>query len=122
MEKSGHGLKRELRLRDLVFMQVALVFSLGWVGFAAKQGSTHLVLWLIGVFAFYLPLAAVVMKLSRTIPEVGGVYQWAKQGLSPFAGYIAGWGVTIYSVLAFSASRAAAANSLAWASGPRGRG
>jgi amino acid transporter len=120
VEKGGHGLKRELRLRDLAFMQVALIFSLGWVGFAAKQGSTHLVLWLIGVVAFYLPLAAVVMKLSRTIPEEGGVYQWAKQGLSPFAGYMAGWGVTIYSVLAFSTSGAVAANSLAWAAGPRG--
>ncbi len=120
MQQDGHGLKRELRLRDLGFMQVALIFSLGWVGFAAKQGSTHLVLWLISVFVFYLPLAAVVMKLSRTIPEEGGVYQWAKQGLSPFAGYMAGWGVTIYAVLAFSASGPAAANSFAWAVGPRG--
>ena len=120
MEKTGHGLKRELRLRDLAFMQVTLIFSLGWVGYAAKQGSTHLALWLIAVFAFYLPLAAVVMKLSRTIPEEGGVYQWAKQGLSPFAGYMAGWGVTIYAVLAFSAAGAATANSFAWAAGPRG--
>jgi len=120
MQSKDHGLKRELKLRDLTLMQVVLIFSLGWVGFAAKQGSTHLVLWLIAIGAFYLPLAAVVMKLSRTIPEEGGVYQWAKQGLSPFAGYIAGWGVTIYAVLAFSASGAATANSLAWAAGPRG--
>lgn len=120
MEQKDHGLKRELRLRDLVLMQVVLIFSLAWTGFAAKQGSTHVVLWLIAVFAFYLPLAVVVMKLSRTIPEEGGVYQWVKQGLSPFAGYMAGWGVTVYAVLAFSASGSSAANGFAWAAGPRG--
>jgi amino acid transporter len=120
MEQKDHGLKRELRLGDLVLMQVVLIFSLAWTGFAAKQGSTHVMLWLIAVFAFYLPLAAVVMKLSRTIPEEGGVYQWVKQGLSPFAGYMAGWGVTVYAVLAFSAGGSSAANGFAWAAGPRG--
>ena len=116
----GHGLKRELKLRDLVMMQVVLVFSLSWTGFAAKQGSTHVVLWLIAVFAFYVPLAMAVMKLSRAIPEEGGVYQWVKRGLSPSAGYMAGWGVSIYAVLAFSSSGASTANSFAWVAGPSG--
>jgi len=57
MQPSGHGLKRELRLRDLAFMQIVLIFSLSWTGFTAKQGSTHILLWLIAVFAFYLRLA-----------------------------------------------------------------
>ena len=65
METPSHGLRRELKLRDLVMMQVVL--SIG-PGFAAKQGSSQLLLWLIAILLFYLPLAAVVMKLSRAMP------------------------------------------------------
>ena len=67
MTTTSHGLRRELKLRDLVLMQVVLIFSLGWTGFAAKQGSGQIVLWLIAIVLFYMPLAAVVMRLSRTI-------------------------------------------------------
>ncbi len=49
MEISKHGLRPELKLRDLVLMQVVLIFSLNWAGFAAKQGSTQVVLWLIAI-------------------------------------------------------------------------
>src|SRR5690242_14416932 len=120
MEKSTHGLNRELRLRDLVFMQITLIFSLGWVGFAAKQGSTQLVLWLVEALAYYLPLPAVVMELSRLTPQEAGVYGWANPGLSPFAGYMAGWGVTTSAVLVFPAAGAATADGFVCAAGPRG--
>ncbi len=102
MEITQHGLTKALRLRDLVPMQVVLIVWLGWAGFAAKQGSTQLVLWLLAIALFYLPLAAVVMKFSREIPVEGGVYQWVKSGISPFAGYMAAWNFTIYSITAFA--------------------
>jgi glutamate:GABA antiporter len=102
METTQHGLTKALRLRDLVPMQVVLIVWLGWAGFAAKQGSTQIVLWLLAIALFYLPLAAVVMKLSRAIPAEGGVYQWVKTGFSPFAGYMAAWNFTIYSITAFA--------------------
>ena len=38
-----HELKRELRLRDLVQMQILLVVGVTWIGIAAKQGGIHLV-------------------------------------------------------------------------------
>jgi glutamate:GABA antiporter len=120
METTNHGLRRELRLRDLVPMQVVLIVWLGWTGFAAKQGSSQLVLWLLAIVLFYLPLAAVVIKLSRTIPVEGGVYQWAKEGLSPFAGYMAAWNLTIYSVSAFAVVGSLLANGFAYAAGPKG--
>jgi amino acid transporter len=90
METTKHGFRRELKLRDLVLMQVILIVALQWTGFAAKQGSTQIVLWLLAIVTFYLPLAAVVIKLSRAMPAEGGVYQWVKEGLSPFGGYMAG--------------------------------
>src|SRR5206468_1723416 len=67
-----------------------------------------------------LPLAAVVIKLSRAIPVEGGVYQWAKAGLSPFAGYMAGWNQTIYAVSAFAVAGSIFANGFAYAIGTRG--
>ena len=120
MESKSHGLRRELTLRDLVLMQVVLIFSLYWIGFAAKQGPTQLVLWLIAIVLFYLPLAAVVMKLSRAMPVEGGVYQWTKQGLSPFAGFMAGWSLVVYAIFAFASIGSTLANGLAWVGGPGG--
>ena len=38
METTRHGLRRELKLWDLVPIQVVLIVWLGWTGFAAKQG------------------------------------------------------------------------------------
>ena len=120
METGTHGLRRELKLWDLVPMQVVLIVWLGWSGFAAKQGSTQVVVWLLAIVLFYLPLAAVVMKLSRTMPVEGGVYQWLKDGLSPFAGYMAGWNLTVYAVTAFAVVGSYLANGFAYAAGPLG--
>jgi len=80
MPAPNHGLKRELRLRDLVLMRVILIVSLTWTGFAAKQGATQITLWLFAIALFYVPLALVVMKVSRAIPVEGGVYQGVRQG------------------------------------------
>ena len=57
---SGHHLKKELHLRDLVQMQILLVVGVTWIGIAAKQGGTHLVLWLAAIATLFLPSAAVV--------------------------------------------------------------
>jgi amino acid transporter len=120
MEPGKHGLKRELRLWDLVPMQVAVIVWLGWAGFAAKQGPTQLVLWLLAIVFFYLPLAAVVIKLSRSMPVEGGVYQWVKEGISPFAGYMAGWNFSVYGITTFAAVGSLLANNTAYGAGTGG--
>jgi amino acid transporter len=120
METTNHGLRRELRLRDLVPMQIALIVWIGWGGFAAKQGSSQIALWLLAIVLFYLPLAAVVMKLSRAMPVEGGAYQWVKEGISPFAGYMAAWNLTIYAVAAFATIGSFLADGLAYAAGSKG--
>jgi amino acid transporter len=120
MQAKNHGLKRELKLRDLVLMQVVLIYSLIWIGFTAKQGSSQLALWLIAIVLYYIPLAAVVMKLSRAMPVEGGGYQWIKEGLSPFAGYMAGWCLTVYAISASAPTGSILANGFAWVAGPRG--
>ena len=120
MEIGTHGLKRELKLWDLVPMQVVVIVWLGWAGFAAKQGRTQVMLWLLAIVFFYLPLAAVVIKLSRSMPVEGGVYQWVKEGISPFAGYMAAWNFSIYGVATFAAVGSLLANNTAYAAGKSG--
>jgi amino acid transporter len=120
MEIGKHGLNRELRLWDLVPMQVAVIVWLGWAGFAAKQGPTQLVLWLLAILFFYLPLAAVVINLSRSMPVEGGVYQWVKEGISPFAGYMAAWNFSVYGIAIFAAVGSLLASNTAYAAGTSG--
>jgi amino acid transporter len=72
-------------------MQILVIVNLNLSGYAVKQGRSQVVLRLLAMALFYLPQAAIVIWLSRVIPLEGGVYQWVKQGVSPFAGYMAGW-------------------------------
>jgi amino acid transporter len=120
MDVGKHGLRRELKLWDLVPMQLVVIVWLGWTGFAAKQGPTQLVLWLLAIVLFYLPLAAVVMKLSRSLPAEGGVYQWVKLEISPFAGYMAGWNFSVYAMVAFCAVGSFVVNNIAYGFGTKG--
>lgn len=113
-------LKRELRLVDLVLMQVLLIMGLAWVGTVGVEGSTHVFLWLAGIVLFYLPLGAVVIALSREIPIEGGAYQWVKAGISPFAGYMAAWNVSFYVIVVGGAAGPPLVNSAAYIAGSRG--
>src|SRR5262245_21704138 len=81
IEEHSVGLKRELGLMDLVLTQILFILGLGWVGAAAKLGSSHIIFWLLAIILFYIPSAAVVIYLNRLMPLEGGLYQWAKLGL-----------------------------------------
>src|SRR5580765_3725675 len=103
-ETQSASLRRELRLPDLVLLQVLLIMGLPWIGYAAKLGGTHAVLWLAAIALFYFPLAGTVIYLSRRLPLEGGIYQWAKIGLSPFAGFQAAWNYSFFLIcVAFGA-------------------
>jgi amino acid transporter len=118
--QAQHSLKRELRLGDLVLMQVLLILGFTWIGSAAEQGATHAFLWVAGILFLYLPLAGVVMHLSRAIPVEGGSYQWIKAGLSPLAGFLAAANICLYVFAAYGTIGATLVNSIAYALGPRG--
>ncbi len=118
--EEAHGLKRELKLTDLVLLQVLLIVGLTWIGNAAVQGSTHVLLWVAGILLFYVPLGLVVIHLSRAIPLEGGAYQWVKAGISPFAGYMTAWNTSFYTIFTFGTIGPGAINSIAYIAGPRG--
>ncbi|AXC09394.1 amino acid permease-associated region [Acidisarcina polymorpha] len=114
-----HGLKRELRLRDLVPMQILLLVGATWSGIAARQGSTHTVLWLAGILFFFLPQAVVVTYCARLWPLEGGIYQWAKFALGPKVAFLSAWNYAIYAILTVSGLGIQVATSLSYALGPR---
>jgi len=89
------ALRKELGLRDLVLAQVLCVVGSSWVGIAAKLGRAHVFFWVGAMLLFYLPLAAVVIRLNRMMPLEGGLYQWAKLGFNEFTGFIVAYGLTL---------------------------
>ncbi len=113
-----HGLKKELRLRDLVPMQILLLVGVSWAGYAAKQGSEHPVIWVAGILLFFLPQAAVVTYCMKVWPIEGGVYQWAKFALGPMAGFLSAWNYALYAVMTVSGLGILAVTSLSYALGP----
>jgi glutamate:GABA antiporter len=119
-QERSASLTRELRLTDLVFLQILLIVGLPWTGYAAQLGGAHFALWALAIVLFYFPLAATVTFLSRRLPLEGGVYQWVKLGISPFAGFLAGWNYSFFFILIYAASGSFVANSLSYVAGPRG--
>ena len=92
------NLRKELGLRDLVLAQVLCVVGSSWVGIAAKLGRAHVAFWLGAMLMFYLPLAAVVIRLNRMMPLEGGLYQWAKAGYGEMAGFLTAWNLWVYAI------------------------
>ncbi len=68
IESRSAVFKKELGLTDLVLTQILFIVGLPWVGVAAKQGPSHIVLWLAAILLFYIPSAVVVIYLNRAMP------------------------------------------------------
>ena len=99
VEERSAVFKKELGLTDLVFTQILFIVGLPWVGVAAKQGPSHVVLWLLAALFFYVPSAFVVIYLNKTMPLEGGVYQWAKIGFNDAVGFIVAWNLWLFAIL-----------------------
>ncbi len=91
--------KKELGLGDLALTQVLFIVGLPWIGVAAKQGPSHVILWLTAMLLFYLPSALVVTYLNRLMPLEGGLYQWAKLGGSELLGFMVAWNLWLFAIL-----------------------
>src|ERR1700745_3061164 len=98
-KSASHSLRKVLGLRDLIPMQILLVVGVTWSGTAARQGGTHVAFWLLGAAVVFLPAAAGVSDCVRIWPLEGGVYQWTKHGIGPFAGFISAWNFGCWALL-----------------------
>ena len=99
VEEQSVALKKPLGLGDLVLTQIVFVVGSGWVGTAAKLGTSHLFFWLLAILLFYIPQAAVVIYLSKLMPLEGGIYQWAKLAFNEFTGFIVAWNLWLLSIM-----------------------
>ncbi len=91
MVEEAPVLKRELRLWDLVFLNIAAVASVRWVAAAAHTGPGSISLWILAILTFFIPSALVVASLSRRFPEEGGVYVWTKRAFGDWHGFLCAW-------------------------------
>ncbi|MDT5060758.1 MAG: glutamate:GABA antiporter [Acidobacteriota bacterium] len=119
VEERSRVFKKELGLRDLVLTQILYIVGLSWVGAAAKLSTAHIVFWLLAIILFYLPSAAVVVYLNRLMPLEGGLYQWAKLGLSDFVGFMVAWNLWLYVIVLNSEIGLQLATNLSYALGPK---
>jgi glutamate:GABA antiporter len=85
------GLRRTIGFRDLVLFYVVALVGMRWVSIAAAAGPSALTGWVIGVVAFFVPLAFTVLELSSRYPQEGGIYVWTKQAFGEFGGFVTGW-------------------------------
>ncbi len=99
VEQRSAVFKKELGLTDLALTQVLFIVGLPWIGVAAKQGPSHVVLWLIAMLLFYVPSAMVVTYLNRIMPLEGGLYQWAKLAFNELTGFLVAWNLWLFAIL-----------------------
>ena len=113
-------LRRELRLRDLIWLNVCAVASLRWVATAAHAGPGSIVLWVIAALFFFLPSAIVVARLSQQFPEEGGMYIWTKRAFGDRHAFLCAWFYFISNVLYFPSLLLAGISMVAYAFGDVG--
>lgn len=99
LEEESTVFKKELGLTDLVLTQILFIVGLPWIGVAAKQGPSHVVLWIGAILLFYIPSAMTVIYLNRQMPLEGGVYQWAKLGFNDLIGFLVAWNLWLFAIL-----------------------
>lgn len=115
------SLRRELRLRDLVFFDICAIVSLRWVAAAAHAGPGSFVLWIIAAVFFFLPSAMTVSSLSRRFPEEGGLYIWTKRAFGDQHAFLCGWFYFISNVLYLPSLLLAGISMTAYAFGELGQ-
>jgi amino acid transporter len=119
VERHSAELKKELRLADLVSIQILNVIAFTWIGTAAQVGPSHLVFWLLGVSLFYIPSGIVVAHLAREMPLEGGLYQWAKLRFGPLTGFLVAMNIWLNCVFLFPTLSLAILQMAAYALGPQ---
>ena len=118
-ENATRRLRKVLGLRDLVPMQILIVLGPSWTGIAAHQAGTQVSFWIIGAVLLFLPVAAVVQYCVQIWPYEGGVYQWTKHALGPFAGFLSAWNLGAWVLLVVATLGVQTASGVSYALGPR---
>jgi amino acid transporter len=92
-------LRKELGLFDLVLAQVLIIIVADYMGTAVKAGAAQVVFWVVAILSFFVPLALVVMHMSRLLPVEGGLYEWARIAFNDQIGFLVAWNLWLYVIL-----------------------
>lgn len=120
VERESAALKKELRLGDLVGIQIVNIVGLFWVGTAGKLGSSHVMFWLPAVLLFYIPSGIVVAHLTKEMPLEGGIYQWAKLRFNPLIGFLVAVDLWLFNLFVICKTGLVAADNAGYALGAGG--
>lgn len=115
---ANHGLKRQLKLRDLVLTQVMSVVGASWVGVAAGLGRAQALIWTGSILVFYLPMAVSVYWLNREMPLEGGLYAWARRAFGDAGGFMTAWNLWAYGLCTTATIVMAIPTELMYLAGP----
>jgi glutamate:GABA antiporter len=120
VELESGGLKKELRLGDLVLSQVLYIMAFAWLAPAARLGARHVIAWILAVLLFYIPSGIVVLHLNREMPLEGGLYQWVKLRFGAAPGFLVALNLLATVVLILASEPAAISNNLSYLAGTGG--
>lgn len=84
-------LKRALRLRDLILLNIVAVYTPSTLAQSLPLGWIGLPIWAAALLTFLLPYATAISDLSAQHPREGGVYAWTRMALGDFHGFVCGW-------------------------------
>jgi len=84
-------MKKIMRVKDIVLMNITAVLSLRWLPIAAAYGASAPLLWVIAASVFFIPLGLVATELATAWPQEGGVYIWVKQAFGERIGFLTAW-------------------------------
>ena len=114
------GLRRELRLRDLVLLNISAIVGVRWLSAAAHAGPGSITLWILAAVFFFLPSALVVASLSKRFPEEGGLYIWTKAAFGDWHGFLCAWFYFLGNLIYFPTLLLAGAAMSSYIFGPAG--
>ncbi|HTS35116.1 MAG TPA: APC family permease [Candidatus Solibacter sp.] len=99
VQSHSSALRKELGLFDLVLAQILIIIVADYMGTAVKAGASHVVFWIVAILSFFLPLALVVIHMSRLLPVEGGLYEWARIAFNDQIGFLVAWNLWLYVIL-----------------------
>src|SRR5262245_31809398 len=91
MTESLPGLKRALKLRDLILLNIVAVYTPSTISQTMPLGRIGLLVWALGILTFMAPYTVAIASLSSRHPREGGVYAWTRMAFGDFHGFICGW-------------------------------
>lgn len=98
-QERSAALRKELNLFDLFLAQILLVIIPDYLGASVKAGTAQVFYWVLGIVLFFVPLAMVVIHMSRRLPLEGGLYEWARLAFNDQIGFLVAWNLWVYAIL-----------------------